>query len=126
MGMNKEVYYPDSDRIGMLLILYETLRDERELVGALVALGTIISCEDHESGRGKVFTLACEHFQRLAEGEEIPEYRVEFVYDQPFADPEWEAKRVNSGKFGFAFFRKIIVRAPPLEIGASARAAVLH
>ncbi len=121
-----EIHYPDSDRLGCLLILHETLRDDGAMIGALLAMCKVILDEEHESGRGRRFTLAGPMFQPLNEGEEIPEYRVEFVHDQPFANPDWQARRVDSGRFGFAFFRKTILRVPPLQLGAHVNAARLH
>lgn len=119
-----------SPRVGKLLLTHEVLRDERPLVGALFSLLTIIHSEPHESGRGMVFVVACDKdctaFDALEEGTEIPEYRVEFVHDGHFADPECERRRVDSGRFGFAFFRKIIVRVPPLQMVAAARNPRLH
>jgi len=130
-----QVAYPNSNRVGKILISFETLRDDAVLCGALFALlspsaehpnSAILGVEDHESGRGKAYIAASDLFQELADGEEIPEYRIECVHDQPFANPEWEAKRIDSGKFGFAAFRKIIVRAPPASIGARPREISLH
>ena len=43
--------------------------------------------------------------------------------DQPFANPEWQQRRVESGRFGFAFFRKIVVRVPPISVGIGPSAA---
>lgn len=121
-----EVAYPNSSRIGSFKVLYETLRDDGPMCGALFALCVILGVEEHESGRGKEYIAASPLFEELKEGEEIPEYRIEFAYDQPFANPEWEARRVNSGKFGFAAFRKIIVRVPPLQMTLHPRDAALH
>ena len=126
-----EIFYPNSNRIGRLLILHETIDSHPEMLGALFALGVIVHVEDHESGRGKVYDMACRHngpalFDALQEGDEIPEYRVEWVHDGTFENPEREAKRVDSGRFGFAFIRKVIVRVPPVQIGTRPRAISLH
>ncbi|HMG59812.1 MAG TPA: hypothetical protein VK583_08795 [Burkholderiales bacterium] len=126
-----EVYYPNSNRLGRLLILYETIAEHAEMLGALFALGVIVHVEDHESGRGKVYDMACRHngpafFDALQDGDEIPEYRVEWVHDGAFENPEREAKRVDSGRFGFAFIRKIIVHVPPLQMVMQPRGAAVH
>lgn len=111
---SKEVYYPASSRIGKFNILSETLNDgsQRPWLQALFGLCVVIDVEDHESGRGKTYIASSEMFQPLMQGEEIPEYRIEQIYDMPFANPEWEARRINNGKFGMVAIRKIIVRVP--------------
>jgi len=121
-----EIAYPNSSRIGRFNVTYETLRADAPMCGALFALCVTLGVEEHESGRGKTYTAACPLFQELMEGEEIPEYRIEFVHDRPFENPEWEARRTNSGKFGFAAFRKIIVRVPPLQVGARPLQSTVH
>jgi len=121
-----EISHSDSNRVGRLLILYETLRDDRAMIGALLALCTVIHVEDHESGRGKAFVVACAGLDELVEGQEIPDYRVECAYDQAFENPEWQQRRHDSGKFGFAFFRKIVVRVPPIAMTMQPRRAALH
>jgi len=125
-----EIFYPDSNRLGQFLIAHETLRADSSMVGALIALFAVLHIEDHESGRGKVFTVAAKPpmiaLDELDDGEEIPQYRVEFAYGRPFENPEWEARRINSGRFGFAFFRKIIVRVPVLAMSVNSRPAALH
>jgi hypothetical protein len=116
-----KIAYQDSNRIGKINILYETIREDRELVGALMALLLpVLHVEDHESGRGKTYYAASELFQPIVEDEEIPQYRIEFVHDQPFEDAEREVARVNSGKYGFVAIRNTIVRVPPLHIGGRA------
>jgi hypothetical protein len=117
-----EISYPDSNRVGCALLSHDTLQQDRAMVGALLAMCTVIAVEDHESGRGKRFILAGPMFDELKEGEEIPEYRIEFVYDQPFENQDWQARRVNSGNFGFAFFRKTIIRVPALNVGIRSNA----
>ena len=130
-----QIVYPNSPRIGQFRVLYETLRADASMCGALFALcspsaehpyAAILNVEECETGRGKVYTAASPLFEELKENEEIPEYRLEFAHDQPFANPEWEARCVQSGKFGFAAFRKIIVRVPPAQIGTRPNQTVLH
>lgn len=118
----KEIYHPDSNRVGRMLIPFGTLRDERELIGALLSLCVVLDAEDHESGRGKAYTCASDLFQALGEGEEIPEYRVEFAHDDvrpQFDDPTWETQFpvLRSGKFRFVAIRRHIVRVPTARVG---------
>jgi hypothetical protein len=130
-----EIAYPNSNRIGRFRLLYETLRADAAMCGALFALcspslehpsSAILAVEDHESGRGKEYIAASPLFDELLDGEEIPEYRIEFAYDRPFDNPEWETRRIESGKFRFAAFRQIVVRVPPLAIGARPQTGRLH
>jgi hypothetical protein len=121
-----KIVHPGSNRVGSFNILNEVLRDDAPMCAALFALCTLLASEDHESGRGKTYIAASALFEPLAEGEEIPEYRIEFARDCPLPNPEWEAKRVNSGAFGFAAFRKIIVRAPPAQLAARPHQTRLH
>lgn len=130
-----EVVYPNSNRIGQFRILYETLRDDASMCGALFVLcspspahpyAAILGVERCETGRGMVYIAASPLFDELKEGEEIPEYRLEFAYDRPFENSEWEVRRVESGKFRFAAFRKVIVRVPPLQMGVAPQGAQLH
>jgi hypothetical protein len=121
-----KIAYANSNRVGRINVLYDVIRDERPMIAALMALCVVLECEDHESGQGKTYVCASELFQPLNEGDEIPEYRLEFVYDQPFELPEREAARTNSGKFGFVAIRKTIIRAPLLSIGARAQSPVMH
>jgi hypothetical protein len=121
-----EISHTDSNRVGRLLIKHELLREDRALVGALLALCTVIHVEDHESGRGKAFIVACDAMDELAEGGNIPDYRVESTYDQAFENPEWQQRRVDSGKFGFAFFRRIVIRVPAIAMSMQPRGAALH
>ena len=121
-----EIAYPNSPRIGQFRVLYQTLRDDGPMFAALLALCIVIRVDECESGRGKVWVCASPLFDELKEAEEIPEYRLEFSYDRPFENPEWEARRVESGKFRFAAFRKIIVRVPPLQMGVAPHGAQLH
>ena len=109
-----EVIYPGSNRIGKFNLQHELLRDgaERPMLQALFGLCVVLGTEAHESGRGLTYIAASDIFQPLAEGEEIPEYRIEFAAGVPFPNPEHEARRLNSGAFGFVAVRQIIVRVP--------------
>lgn len=113
-----EICYPDSNRIGKFKLPHELLRDgaQRPLLQALFGTCVILEAQDHESGRGKSYIAASELFQPLAEGEEIPEYRIEFACGMPFPDPEHEAHRLNNGAFGFVAVRQFVVRVPPLQV----------
>lgn len=121
-----KVAYANSNRVGRINVLYAVIRDERPMIAALMALCVVLECEEHESGRGKTYTCASELFQPLNEGDEIPEYRLEFVHDQQFENPEREAARINSGKFGFVAIRNHILRAPLLSIAAQAQRPAMH
>ena len=116
------IAYPDSNRIGKFNLAHELLRDgaARPMLQALFGLCVVLEAEEHESGRGKTYIAASELFQPLAEGEEIPEYRIEFACNQAFPNPDYEAKRMNSGAFGFVAIRNIIVRAPAAQLGQRA------
>jgi len=110
----KEIVYPDSNRIGKFNLTHELLRDgsARPMLQALFGLCVVLDAEEHESGRGKSYIAASDLFQPLAENEEVPEYRIEFACNQAFINPEHEARRLNSGAFGFVAVRQIIVRVP--------------
>jgi hypothetical protein len=110
----KEIVYPDSNRIGKFNLQHELLRDgsARPMLQALFGLCVVLDTEGHESGRGKTYFAASDLFQPLAENEEVPEYRIEFACNQAFINPEHEARRLNSGAFGFVAVRQIIVRVP--------------
>lgn len=114
MDQVTQIVSTGSNRVGKFLLSYELLGDakERPVVQALMGLCVVLSCEEHESGRGKTYIGSSDLFQPLAEGEEIPQYRIEFAYDQPFQNPEHEANRVNNGAFGFAAIRQNIIRVP--------------
>ncbi len=114
----KEILYPDSNRIGKFNLAHELLRDgaARPMLQALFGLCVVLEVEEHDSGRGKTYIGASELFQPLAEGEEIPEYRVEFVCGMPFQNPEHEASRLESGAFGFVAIRQVIVRVPAAQL----------
>jgi hypothetical protein len=110
----KEIVYPDSNRIGKFNLTHELLRDgsARPMLQALFGLCVVLDAEEHESGRGKSYIAASDLFQPLAENEQVPEYRIEFACNQAFTNPEHEARRLNSGAFGFVAVRQIIVRVP--------------
>lgn len=118
MNNTKEVVFPDSNRIGKFNLAHELLRDgaQRPMLQALFGLCVVLEVDDHESGHGKTYIAASDLFRPLAEGEEIPEYRIEFACNQAFDNPEREASRINSGVFGFCAIRQIIVRVPPAQL----------
>lgn len=109
------ICYPDSNRIGRFNILYERAEQEGYMLSALFALCQILKYEPHESGRGVTFYAASQLFQPLLEGEEIPEYRIESVYDGNFDSPERERDRINLGRFGFVAIRQFLIRVPAVS-----------
>lgn len=123
MKENKEVAYTDSNRVGVFNLSFEQQQD-RELMSSLMQLMVVLEAFPHESGRGTTFICASKLFQELHEGEEIPEYRLEF--DHPSRPlEEWARKEcTKSGAFGWRAIRNIIVRVPPLNINMSPK--VIH
>lgn len=123
---HQQIAYADSPRIGKFHIPHETLNDgaQRPLLQALFGLCVVLEAGDHESGRGKTYIAASELFEALSEGDEVPEYRIEFAFDMPFEALDHEARRLNNGRFGFVAIRKIIVRVPPVSV--SLRPQVTH
>lgn len=119
---NIEVCYPDSNRIGKFKILHEALRDgtQRPMLKALFGLCVVLEASEHESGRGKEYIVASDLFQELKEGEEIPEYRIEMTQTR-FIDDDHEARRLNSGAFGFVAIRNFILRVPAIAVHAAAK-----
>jgi hypothetical protein len=118
-GADLLVRYSASNRIGQFRITYEMLED-RELMRALFSLCLVLKAWDHESGRGKEYICASDLFDEVAEGNEVPEYRLEFDHPTlPLADREAAARCVKVGDFGFRAVRKIIVRVPPLAVTQS-------
>lgn len=117
---NLEISYPDSNRVGKFNLASEVLRDgsARPMLQALFGLCVVLDVADHESGRGKTYICASALFEPLAEGEEVPEYRIEFAAGMPFPAADHEARRLNNGPFGFVAIRKIVLRVPPLTVGA--------
>jgi hypothetical protein len=85
---NKQICYPDSNRVGKFNITHEQLRNgaERPMLQALFGLCVVFDVEEHESGRGKTYY------------------------------PEHEARRLDSRDFGFFAVRQIIVRVPPAQM----------
>lgn len=120
-----EILYKDSNRLARINILFDMLREHREMVGALMALLVPLQVEPYESGRGMTYIVACDAkvplFEELAEGEEIPEYRIVWAFDGAFPEPEREARRVSSGKFGFVAIRNTIVRVPAVAMAIQVR-----
>ena len=122
MEGNIEIAHPDSNRVGKFNLPYETLHDgaQRPMLQALFALCTVLQEEPHESGRGVRFIAAGDLFQPLAEGEEIPDYRIEFAYDMPFPAADHQARRLDVGRFGFVAIRQFVLRPPAVGIHAQA------
>lgn len=114
----QEVVYSGSNRIGKFNLLYSLLQDgtQRPMLQALFGLGVVLDTFENESGRGKTYIVASDLFQPLSEGEEIPEYRIEFACNQPFPNSEYELRRLNNGVFGFVAIRQIVVRVPPAQL----------
>jgi hypothetical protein len=106
----------ESNRVGKFNLLDAVIAEQPELVQALLATCKVLVDEPHESGRGRFILAASPLFQELVEGEEIPQYRIEAVRDGCFEDAEKEARRVNSGLYGFIAVRQIIVRAPAIGV----------
>ena len=119
----KEIMYPDSNRIGKFNVLYELLRDgaQRPVLQALFGLCIVLEVEENESGRGKTYIAASELFDPLAEGEEIPQYRIEVAPGGRFADEFLESRRKDSGAFSFAAVRNTIVRVPTAQFHHTAK-----
>lgn len=117
------IVYPSSNRIGKFNVMYELMEDglERPMLQALFGLCIVLEVLEHESGRGKTYIAASELFQALAEGEEIHEYRIDYVRNQAFPNPEHEARRLNSGVFGFVATRQIIIRVPSAKFSQQPR-----
>lgn len=113
MEENREIAYSDSNRIGKFHIMFEMLKD-RELIGALMALMTVLEAFPHESGRGTTFIAASDIFQELEPNTEIPEYRIEFDHPTKPLPPDRARECTKSGAFGFRAIRNIIVRVPPV------------
>lgn len=98
-----ELHFPDSNRIGSFNILHEE-HDER--VRALLSGCTILQAEPHESGRGKIYYAASPMFEPLADGSEVPEYRIDGEQD--------------GGKWNFKATRKTVIRVPTVGVHVSA------
>lgn len=111
----ERVRYVDSNRVGQFNITHEGLTN-RPMCAALFALCTVLKELPHESGRGKTFIAASELFEPVLEGAEIPTYRIDFAANRPFEREDYEARRLNSGVFGFVAIRQNIVRVPPLQM----------
>ena len=58
-----------------------------------------------------------ELFQPLAEGDEVPQYRIEVAYpDRPFTNREHEHSCAHAGKFRFRAIENTILRVPPAQV----------
>ena len=128
--MNQVIRYPDSNRIGKFNVLHEVLADgtNRPMLQALFGLCVVLDVSENESGRGKTYIAASDLFQPLNEGEEVPEYRIDFAHDRAFPNADHESMRINStNKFGFVAIRQTVVRVPQLQFTAAAKnPASLH
>ena len=117
-----QIAYPDSPRVGKFQIAYEFLRNgaERPMLQALFGLCVILEVEPHESGRGKLFYAASDLFQALHDGEEIPEYRIEYAWpDRAFTNPADERDCIKTeGGFRFKAIRQFVIRAPSASFAA--------
>lgn len=120
MSATKVHRYSASNKIGMFNITHQMLND-RELMHSLFGLCTVLDCFDHESGRGKTYIAASDLFQPLGEGEEIPQYRIEFDHPTMPLPLERAQECIRSGAFGWRAVRNHIIRVPPLDIRAQAR-----
>jgi hypothetical protein len=108
-----QIIFPDSNRLGQFNVLFE--RHDPRLV-ALLGLCTVLAQEQHESGRGISYIAVSPLFEPLADGDEIPQYRIECAYDCAFEQAEHQARRVDAGRFGFVAIRQTIVRVPAITI----------
>jgi hypothetical protein len=108
-----------SNRVGKFNLSHELMGSaaERPMVDALLSLCNVILRDEHESGRGMEYIATSDLFQPLVEGEEIPHYRIEYAFDMAFDNPELEANRTTTGKFGFVAIRQNIVRVPAASLG---------
>jgi hypothetical protein len=114
-----EISYPDSNKIGQFFLTYEVIRNgaDAPMLQALFSLCVILHTEQHENGRGISYYAASEKlFQPITDGSDIPEYRLEIVYDRAFENPERERGRINVGLWGFCAVRKTILRVPPVQV----------
>lgn len=120
---NKLVHYADSPCVGKFNLPYEVLQDgtERPMLQALFGLCVVLESYDHESGRGKTYVAASELFQALTEGEEVPDYRIDFACNRAFDNAEHEQRRINNGDFGFVATRQFILRVPQLQLATVVR-----
>lgn len=113
-----QIVYPDSNRVGKFRIKYEQLRcgADAPLLKALFGLCVILETEEvDETGHGKMFYASSDLFEPLAEGENIPEYRIECAWpDQPFKNPDYEKDCIRAGNFRFRAVRKYVINVPPL------------
>ena len=116
--MDQHVVYSQSPKIGKFSLLDEVLADgaNRPWLQALFGLCVVLETQRDESGRGVQYIAASELFQPLAEGEEIPKYRIDMTHNT-FLRDDHEARRLDSGGFGFVATRQHLIRVPPLQVG---------
>lgn len=121
---DKEVVFPDANRIGKFNIMYEVLHDgaERPMLQALFGLCLVLDTVEHDSGRGRTYFASSALFQPLNPGDEIPEYRIESAWlDLAFKNPEHEQDCIKNAGFRFKAIRNTIIRVPPASFGTFPR-----
>lgn len=99
-----------SNRIGCFRVLFGA---DPQLMHALSKIITPLRKEPDETGRGIMYYAASDLFEPLNEGDGIPEYRIEAVYDGHFAQADHEARRIEAGQWAFVAIRKIVIQVPP-------------
>lgn len=103
-------------RVGLINISHE-INADRDLMSALMKHMTVLSAEQHESGRGIQYICSCELFDELQENEEIPEYRIEACHPgKRFDNAEYEQRKQVGDSFRFVAIRKFIIRAPAISM----------
>lgn len=118
----RQISFPNSNRIGKYRIMREFMTDDenRPILKALQSIVLIIETEPDETGRGTMFYAASDLFEPIAEGGEIPEYRLCWARNCHFEREDYEAKRID-GKageetIGFVAIRKIVIHVPPATL----------
>lgn len=118
-GSSIQVQFTESNRLGKFNLPDERIDHDAGMCQHLLKLCTVIMDEPHESGRGRFIMAASPLFDALAEGDEIPEYRIEAVCDAQFADEDKRLRAHKSGRYFFAAIRQILVRVPSVGIRAA-------
>lgn len=125
--MDQHAVYSQSPKIGKFSLLDEVLGGDanRPWLQALFGLCVVLETQRDESGRGVQYIAASELFQPLAEGEEIPKYRIECDLARAFT-PEERAKALESRRFLFYAVRQHVVRVPALALETHAKQLHFH